>query len=663
MAKTQLKILILDDDESIGTSLKELFERSGHQAVYFKKQDDFLNHVARNSVDYIFVDCFLPGVPGVQIVEKIKKEYPTRQIEVVLMSGILTDKSFVQESVNKTQALSFLKKPFELKEALDLIKHQPGEKSVVKSDFLHKIENMFKTDVDPRTRLYHIFDNAEISNREKRKLIESLDDVSGFDLPFIYSLLVETKSTGYLNIMASNGSVSGVTFCDGNIVRVDIEDKGTYLGEMLIQSGYAAPLDVQKAVQEKKNYKLGEFLIQSNLISPHAFDLILSEQMNIRLSKTIIDSKIKINFSPTETELSSPHIDSDTLIYYLHDWIASKISTSWLRAFYMPYLNNMIKKSASYNEVHPALQMSLVKSQTDLLNQIKNASKKDITLSMLLNNDGKEHEAATYKAIHFLLTKGLIVLDKNKLNQSEKSHLMQLNDIWSELDGKNSFEVVRYLENAGLYNHKEGLSDKFIDFVGAEPTGEDVKKIWLQIKNKIIESIKEISDSTQIKKLQEQSQKNEAEMKLKATSMVEEVRIALNMNQFQKASQLLEQIREMEINVEHFNLYSAWAKIAQIDPSKKLQIIKEVELEIMQIPPEQKYESIYSYILSLLNKAKGDLISAKKNLEKCIAMNPGFIPARREWNMIEAAVQQKKKENILTGDLKTVVTNFFKKKA
>src|SRR5690606_242153 len=104
------------------------------------------------------------------------------------------------------------------------------------------------------------------------------------------SLLVETKSSGYLDIYEKSGAVSGISFASGTIVGVDIEDKATYLGELIIQGGYATPADVQNAVNEKSNMRLGQKLIKGNLLSPHAFDLALTEQMNIRLSRTISDN-------------------------------------------------------------------------------------------------------------------------------------------------------------------------------------------------------------------------------------------------------------------------------------------------------------------------------------------------------------------------------------
>ena len=311
MDVSKSKILILEDDESVGSALKEILSRNGHLVYLANKPDDALQTISSGSIDYLFVDCLLPQMTGVDFVSNLRNNYPNARFKVVLMSGIYTDKQFMKEAIEKTGAVTFLRKPFEMDEVIKLIKKEEVPK---------------REEAGARRLLYQMFANPKLTNRQKRKVIETVEEVSGFDLPFLYSLLVETKSSGFLNIYNGDGSVSGISFCNGNIVGVDVDDKTTFLGEMLIQSGFATPQDVQVALRDKNNRRIGNYLIQNNQLSPHAFDLILMEQMNIRLVRTIVDQKIRVNFAATEVEMLSPCIDADALLTYLHDWIASKIT-------------------------------------------------------------------------------------------------------------------------------------------------------------------------------------------------------------------------------------------------------------------------------------------------------------------------------------------------
>ncbi|WP_374030542.1 response regulator [Bdellovibrio bacteriovorus] len=383
MESGKSKILILEDDESVRSALKEILSRAGHSVFVASRPDEANSILASNSnIEFLFCDCLLPQMTGLDFIKQARANYPSAKFKVVLMSGIYTDKSFIQEATQSTQAVAFMKKPFDMEQVLKIVKKEEAPR---------------REESSARKLLYQMFANPTVTNRQKRKVIESIEEVSGFDLPFLYSLLVETKSGGYLNIYNADGSVSGISFCNGNIVGVDVDDKTTFLGEMLIQSGYATPQDVQEALRVKNNRRIGDYLIQNNQLSPHAFDLILMEQMNIRLVRTIVDQKIRVNFASAEVEMSNPSIDADSLSYYLHDWIASKISINWLKSLYVMWSGNIIVKSPTFRDDHPALSMSLVKSLEGLTVKLNN----QITLTQLLDIKGYS-EVAVYKAIHFL---------------------------------------------------------------------------------------------------------------------------------------------------------------------------------------------------------------------------------------------------------------------
>jgi DNA-binding NtrC family response regulator len=179
------KILILEDDESLGTALKEVLSRAGHYVYMASRPDEAMSLVGAHNVDFVFVDCLLPQMTGLDFVEKARQTYPSTKFKVILMSGIYSDKQFIQEALAKTQALSFLKKPFDLEQVLKLVKSDSAPR---------------KEESSARKLLYQMFANPTVTNRQKRKVIESIEEVSGFDLPFLYSLLAETKSSGYLNI-------------------------------------------------------------------------------------------------------------------------------------------------------------------------------------------------------------------------------------------------------------------------------------------------------------------------------------------------------------------------------------------------------------------------------------------------------------------------------
>lgn len=642
MDANKSKILILEDDQTIGLALKEVLARAGY-SVFLASRPDEANTVltSNSSIEFLFCDCLLPQMTGLDFIKQVRSNYPNMRFKVVLMSGIYTDKSFIQEASQATGAVAFLKKPFEMEQVLKLVKKEEAPK---------------REEVGARKLLYQMFANPTVTNRQKRKVIESIEEVSGFDLPFLYSLLAETKSSGYLNIYNADGSVSGISFCNGTIVGVDVDDKTTFLGEMLIQSGYATPKDVQTALRDKNNRRIGNYLIQNNQLSPHAFDLILMEQMNIRLVRTIVDQKIRVNFASAEVEMSSPSIDADSLSYYLHDWIASKLSVSWLKSLYVMWSGNVIVKGPTFREDHPALSMSLIKTLESLTVKLNN----QMTLSQLLDVKGYS-EVAVYKAIHFLLTKGLIVFAQRAAFANPQEQLKVLKKIWAELESKNGYDVVSYMETSSGGTSLDAALQDFLTLIGDQPqdTASELYQVWNNIKKIAEDAVAMAKDSSKIDQYRQASKKSEAEAKLRAASLMEDVKKALQYNQYAKALEQLAEVAKLTPQMQQLHVYSSWAKLGALDPAKKQFQMKEIELELMQVPPDERYDTLFPFVIGLFNKAKGDVVAARKSFEKSVALDPSFIPARREISLLSAA---NKKQDVFNMDLKQVVSGFFKKK-
>lgn len=642
MEQGKSKILILEDDETVRNSLKEILSRAGH-SVFTASRPDEANGIlaADGGLEFLFCDCLLPQMTGLDFIKQARANYPASKFKVVLMSGIYTDKAFIQEATQSTQAVAFMKKPFDMEQVLKIVKKEEAPR---------------REESTARKKLYQMFANPTVTSRQKRKVIESIEEVSGFDLPFLYSLLVETKSSGYLNIYNSDGSVSGISFCNGNIVGVDVDDRTTFLGEMLIQSGYATPKDVQEALRDKNNRKIGNYLIQNNQLSPHAFDLILMEQMNIRLVRTIVDQKIRVNFASAEVEMSNPSIDADTLSYYLHDWIASKISVSWLKSLYVMWAGNVIVKSPTFRDDHPALTMSLVKSLDGLTVKLNN----QVTLTQLLEIKGYS-EVAVYKAIHFLLTKGLVVFAQRAAFTNPAEQLKVIRKIHAELEHKNSYEIVAYMETGTGGGSAESILADFMTLLGEEPSdrASEVYSYWHKVRALAEEAISASKDSNKIDQFRQASQRSEAEAKLKATSLMEEVKKALQYTQFAKALEILAEVATLNPQMHQLHLYSAWAKLGSVDVAKKQFVLKEVELELLQVPPDERYDTLFPFVIGLFNKIKGDMVAARKSFEKSVALDPSFIPARRELSILSS---QNKKQDVFNMDLKQAISGFFKKR-
>lgn len=646
MSKAKANVLLIGNELSLGESIKNTLVTDGYQVFHILHPDEAQEILNAQRIDIMLVDCMLPKLSGVDFVEQLRKTFPILKFKIILMSGIYTDKNFIQEATKRTQAVSFIKKevPFDHGQILDAI---------------HKIPISSPGEEAPlRKTLYQIFDKEKVTMREKRKIIESLDEVNGFDLPFIYSLLVETKSSGYLNIYEKSSAVSGISFASGHIIGVDVEDKTTYLGTLLIQSGYATPNDVQNAINEKSTLRLGQKLIKGNLLSPHAFDLALSEQMNIRLSRTIADQMVKVNFSSSEVEVSTPHIDADQLLGFLHDWIVSKLSANWLKSLYMMWASHVIVKTTFFRVDHPALQMSMIKQLDGLILEIN----KGTNINKLLS-EKRYNESALYKALHFLLTKGLIVFSNAASFATPSEQMAAVRKVAADFKGKSPLEILNLLNISRQgQSSKDSLIRDFVQVIGPEPSSQnkELYQEWKAVHKLYEEAVLRMGDANLMEQMTVANQSREAEQKLKATQIVEEVKQLLLMNMFTKAYEKLNEALKLSGQVPQVYIFLAWAKLGQQEPNKKIANLKDIEFDLMQVPAEERYDVFFPYVTGLYQKARGDFNSAGKSFNKAIAIDSSFIPARRESSVLASA---NKKQDVLNLDLTKMVSGFFRKKS
>jgi CheY-like chemotaxis protein/tetratricopeptide (TPR) repeat protein len=640
------QILIFEDDPTQLEALKMAFGREGfvvHSAIDPNHANEILSS---NAIGTLIIDCLLPDISGVEFVESIRTKYPAHTLDVILMSGIFTDPTFVRESLQATGAKHFLKKPFPLKDVLSLVEKPATEStnSVVS--------------LNPRMNLYQLFSQGKMTPRNRRKALEALDEIYGFDLPFVYSLLVESKMSGHLNLVASNSDVFGITISDGFIVKVDIPDKESYLGKLLVEAGYLHPDDLATAVADKSNRKLGEKLAASFMVSPHAIDLALTQQLSIRLSKTIVDQKISMNFVDTKIDMVHPNYAPEAFVTFLHDWIASKISLQWLRAHYVQWLDCPMVKTPSFKIDHPALQSPLVKALPGLVEFLISGA----PLSQIIDSQ-KYADEPFYKATHYLLTRGLIVFVTEISQLSNVDRLKKLSRLYRQLENLSKIETFDLMSQmvVGGNNTPEYVIRNFTKLIGPQPATEDseLHSVHQRLSNMANHAF-EFAKSGKREKMRDEIARSELEVKLNASQQFEEAKNQLQKNAYAMAMDLLTKAKAADPNIDKLRIYLAWAKIGLVTNADRARTIKEVEMELMQVPPEEKFDAIFAFVQGLVAKANNDIHGAAKLFHKAIALDSSLIPARRELNILSSTANQRK--DVFNRDLKDVFGSIFKRK-
>ena len=114
------KILIIDDDVSIGNMIETALLKAGHEARRAYSGTEALLFLEREWPDLILLDLMLPGLSGEKLLPKV------RELPVIVVSA----KVGIDDKVNMLLggAADYLTKPFELKELLARIEVQLRKK-------------------------------------------------------------------------------------------------------------------------------------------------------------------------------------------------------------------------------------------------------------------------------------------------------------------------------------------------------------------------------------------------------------------------------------------------------------------------------------------------------------------------------------------------------
>lgn len=103
-------LLLVDDEESILSSLKRVFRRDGYRVFTATGGVEGLEILAHNAVDVIISDQRMPHMTGVEFLRQVKELYP--ETVRISLSGY-TELQSITEAINEGAIYKFLTKPWD----------------------------------------------------------------------------------------------------------------------------------------------------------------------------------------------------------------------------------------------------------------------------------------------------------------------------------------------------------------------------------------------------------------------------------------------------------------------------------------------------------------------------------------------------------------------
>ena len=126
-------ILVIDDDDGILQLCQISLEEYGHQVELASSGWDGIRYLKKcdGLVDVVLLDYEMPEIKGLEVLRKIKKEWPF--VEVIFMTGHPTVDMVL--SVMKLGAFDYLQKPFpKLKEFVEIVEKAIARKKLVEQN-------------------------------------------------------------------------------------------------------------------------------------------------------------------------------------------------------------------------------------------------------------------------------------------------------------------------------------------------------------------------------------------------------------------------------------------------------------------------------------------------------------------------------------------------
>ena len=111
-------VAIVDDDESIRSSLLGLMKAMDFRSQAFESAEEFLKSGAQGNTACLITDIRLPGISGLELQSKLNADH--HRIPIIFITGHGDEK--VRMQALRAGAVEFLMKPFDDQAMIDSIR-------------------------------------------------------------------------------------------------------------------------------------------------------------------------------------------------------------------------------------------------------------------------------------------------------------------------------------------------------------------------------------------------------------------------------------------------------------------------------------------------------------------------------------------------------------
>ena len=113
------RILIVDDEEDLTWSISKKLSKENEslEVLCANSGNSALETLSKYKVDLVVTDLRMPGINGIQLLDRVKSEYPKTNVIVMTAYGSIE----IEEALKRWENTGYIEKPFEINELRKLI--------------------------------------------------------------------------------------------------------------------------------------------------------------------------------------------------------------------------------------------------------------------------------------------------------------------------------------------------------------------------------------------------------------------------------------------------------------------------------------------------------------------------------------------------------------
>lgn len=198
------RVLVVDDEPANIFFLKGILKEEGYLVSTASNGQQCLDSLEETPPDVVLLDIMMPGITGIEVLEKIQEDKKTKDIPVIMVTA-KTESIDIEEALDKG-AVEYIRKPIDeiellarLRTTLRIKRQEDRLKDMLQSkkDFIDIISEDLRTPFDSISgfaeMLYHDKELTEHLNSNHKDFLKYIIDASHNTVNYFNKLLNWTK--------------------------------------------------------------------------------------------------------------------------------------------------------------------------------------------------------------------------------------------------------------------------------------------------------------------------------------------------------------------------------------------------------------------------------------------------------------------------------------